>query len=101
MKLSYRWLGEMIDLDGTDAQQIQDLLTFHTSEIEGHEDFGDELAGVVTARVTGVRPHPTFQDHYRVDQRVARWLTVELFHLFGYRRRHPDGNLLVFSRRSP
>ena len=58
MKLSYRWLGEMVDLDGTTSREIQDLLTFHTAEVEGSESFGDDLDGVVTARVVAIRPHP-------------------------------------------
>jgi len=58
MKLSHRWLGEMVDLEGTTPEQIQDLLTFHTAEVEDTEAFGGELDGVVTARVTAVRPHP-------------------------------------------
>ena len=58
MKLSYCWLGEMVDLEGTTAPQVQDLLTFHTAEVEGRESFGADLEGVVTARVVAVRPHP-------------------------------------------
>jgi succinylglutamate desuccinylase len=34
-----------------------------------------------------------------VDPRVARWFTVEVFHLLGYRHRRTDGERLVFTRR--
>ena len=58
MKLSYRWLGELVDLSGTTAEAVQRLLTFHTAEIEDREDIGGDLQGVLTARVTAIRPHP-------------------------------------------
>lgn len=34
-----------------------------------------------------------------VDPRVARWFTVEIFHLLGYRKERPTDGLLRFSRR--
>ncbi|MBL8900245.1 MAG: succinylglutamate desuccinylase/aspartoacylase family protein [Planctomycetes bacterium] len=36
-----------------------------------------------------------------VDPRIARWWTVEIFHLLGYRRQRARGALLAFSRRRP
>ncbi len=35
-----------------------------------------------------------------VDTRVARWFPLEVFHLFGYRKRRQSGNTLVVSRRA-
>ena len=49
----------------------------------------------------GVTRHPTRPDALRVNPHVARWLVVEIFHLFGYRRRRPDGDHLIFTRRPP
>jgi succinylglutamate desuccinylase len=49
----------------------------------------------------GVEAHPEQPNALRVDPKVARWLVVEVFHLFGYRRRRPEGDHLVFSRRRP
>lgn len=34
-----------------------------------------------------------------VDRRVARWFTIQIFHLFGFHRCRPVGDLLVFTRR--
>lgn len=34
-----------------------------------------------------------------VDRRIARWFSIELFHLLGYRRHVDDGERVVFSRR--
>ena len=48
----------------------------------------------------GVRRHPQQPDALLVDQRVARWFTIEVFHLLGFRKRRPEGELLVVSRRA-
>ncbi len=47
----------------------------------------------------GVRRHPGKKDCFMVDPKIARWGTVQVFHLLGYRRRRPEGDQLVFSRR--
>ena len=41
-------------------------------------------------------------DHPRglvVDRRIARWFTVEILHLFGYRWRSREGRAVLFLRR--
>lgn len=58
MKLSYQLLGEMVDLSETTADKVEYELTFHTAAIEGYETTGAGLEGLVTGRVTAVRPHP-------------------------------------------
>lgn len=49
----------------------------------------------------GVRRDPEERDRLLVDPRVARFQTINLFHLLGYRRVRDRGELLVFSRRRP
>ncbi|MFG0316147.1 MAG: succinylglutamate desuccinylase/aspartoacylase family protein [Planctomycetota bacterium JB042] len=49
----------------------------------------------------GVKWHESRLDTLVVDPRVARWLVLQIFHLFGFRRRTDEGNRLVFSRRRP
>jgi succinylglutamate desuccinylase len=49
----------------------------------------------------GVETHPEQPNALRVDPKVARRLAVEVFHLFGFRRRRTEGDHLVFSRRRP
>jgi len=58
MKLSYAWLGEMVDLSATSPERLQHALTFHTAEIEDAVAVGAGLGDVLTARVIAVRPHP-------------------------------------------
>ena len=47
----------------------------------------------------GVRSSGERAGELVVNRRIARWLTVEVFHLLGYRRCRPDGSDLVFRRR--
>ncbi len=56
---------------------------------------------VLLPLMPGVRQDPDNHNALRVNPAVARWFVVEIFHLFGYRRRRPDGERLVFSRRRP
>ncbi|MEY2983373.1 MAG: hypothetical protein RL562_3600 [Planctomycetota bacterium] len=56
------------------------------------------LAGLV-ALLPGVRRDRTDRHRLLVDPRVARYLVVQVFHLFGYRRLRPVGDRLAFSRR--
>ena len=56
---------------------------------------------VLLPLLPGVRRDPENQNALRVNPAVARWFVVEIFHLFGYRRRRADGDRLVFSRRRP
>ncbi len=58
MRLSLRWLGELVDLEGLGPEEVAEALTFHTAEVERLERPADGLCGVVAARVVAVDPHP-------------------------------------------
>jgi len=47
----------------------------------------------------GVRKDADHPGVLIADRAVARWFTVEIFHLLGYRRRAEAGELVIFSRR--
>lgn len=57
MKVSWRWLSELVDLAGIDPDEAARLLALRTADVEGVERIG-ALDGVVTARVLDVVPHP-------------------------------------------
>lgn len=57
MKVSWRWLAELADLDGVSPDEAARLLPLRTVDLEGVERLG-ALDGVVTARVLAVAPHP-------------------------------------------
>ena len=59
MKVSLRWLRELVELPGDpDAATVAAALTRQGLEVEGMEARGREVAGVVVAEVVAVRPHP-------------------------------------------
>ena len=47
----------------------------------------------------GVRRHPYIANGVVIDRRIARWFTVDIFHLLGFRRRIEQGHELIMSRR--
>ncbi|MEM7355766.1 MAG: succinylglutamate desuccinylase/aspartoacylase family protein [Acidobacteriota bacterium] len=47
----------------------------------------------------GVRKHPEQTGAFIVDQRYARWLAPELFHLLGFRRQGTADRVLILRRR--
>lgn len=53
----------------------------------------------VAPLLPGVRRHPELPDTVIVNRRIARWYTVEIFHLLGFRRERVEGDTLVMSRR--
>ncbi len=55
--------------------------------------------GAIVPWLPGVSAHPEYADTLVVDRHVARWFTVEIFHLLGYRKKRSKGHQLLFSRR--
>ena len=53
----------------------------------------------VAPLLPGVRRHPYIAGAVIVDRSVARWYTVEVFHLLGFRREVEQGHSLILSRR--
>lgn len=47
----------------------------------------------------GVQRHPNVDDTFIVNRRYARWQTMEIFHLFGFRRVGVDDDRLIVERR--
>ncbi len=58
MMLSVNWLRTLVDLDELTPEDLADKITFHIAEVEGIERVGEDLEGVIAARVLSVRPHP-------------------------------------------
>jgi len=65
MRLSYRWLSELVDLAGVSPAEVAETLTFHVAEVESVEALGRALDVVVSARVLTCAPHPN-ADRLRV-----------------------------------
>ncbi len=48
----------------------------------------------------GVRRHPAHTNTLLINPKVAHYLAIEFFHLFGYRKLRPENGLWVVSRRT-
>ncbi len=58
MRVPLTWLADHVDLGGVSATALADKLTFAGLEIERVDRVGEDICGVVTARVLEVGPHP-------------------------------------------
>ena len=58
MKISYRWLGRHIDLDGISPEEVANDLTLSTAEVEGVERWAPHLSDVIVGHVTQREQHP-------------------------------------------
>ena len=61
MYLSWRWIGEMVDLSGTPAEDPRafvDRFVLAVAEVDGVHVRGGGLQGVRFGRVLALRPHP-------------------------------------------
>jgi phenylalanyl-tRNA synthetase beta chain len=58
MRVPLSWLADHVDLGGVPAAVLADRLTFAGIEVERIDQVGEDIAGVLTARVLDVRPHP-------------------------------------------
>ena len=58
MIISISWLKDFVDLEGVTPEEIAELLSLHTCEVEGVETVGASIAGVVVGEVLECQPHP-------------------------------------------
>jgi phenylalanyl-tRNA synthetase beta chain len=58
MRVSYRWLSELVPGLTLPPHELGDRLTMAGLEVEGREELGAGLEPVVIAEVTKVEPHP-------------------------------------------
>ena len=58
MYISWNWLGRHVDLAGIDALEVVDRVTMSVAEVEGAEQLGGDLKGVVAGRVLETSVHP-------------------------------------------
>ena len=58
MNVSVNWLKELVPSLSADAESIAHEFSMTAAAVEGFERVGDELDGIVVARVLEVNPHP-------------------------------------------
>ncbi|MCH2101960.1 MAG: phenylalanine--tRNA ligase subunit beta [Planctomycetes bacterium] len=58
MLISLNWLSDYVDLSDFSAEQVGELLSLHTAEVEGIEEVGAAIADVVIGEVLECDKHP-------------------------------------------
>ncbi|MBR4835814.1 MAG: phenylalanine--tRNA ligase subunit beta [Clostridia bacterium] len=58
MFLSMNWIGDFVDLSGLDKKALIKNFTLSTAEVEDIIEKGNQLSGVVVARILSVENHP-------------------------------------------
>ena len=58
MKLSMKWLADYTDVSAYPVKEYCDRMTETGSKVEGYEEIGSDITGVVVGRVLEVAPHP-------------------------------------------
>src|SRR5919204_3309838 len=58
MRVPLSWLADHVELGGVSAAALAERLTFAGVEVETVHRVGEDIAGVLTARVLEVAPHP-------------------------------------------
>lgn len=61
MKVSLNWLKDYVDIN-VDNKQFAELLTHTGTKVEGYEDLGEDITGVVVGKVLSMERHPD-SDH--------------------------------------
>ncbi len=70
MKLSWNWLNEFIDLSHHSVDEIAELLTMKTCEVERSFPFLPHLKDVLVAEVSNIKKHPN-ADKLRICDVIA------------------------------
>ena len=58
MFLSMNWIGDFVDLSGLDKKALIKNFTLSTAEVEDIIEKGNNLSGVVVAKILSVENHP-------------------------------------------
>jgi len=58
MYISLNWIKEFVDLDGIDIKDIANKFTLSCAEIEGIIEKGQDISGIITARIESIDNHP-------------------------------------------
>lgn len=58
MKVSINWIKDFVDLDGVDIEKLISKFTMGVAEVEGIEYKGNDVSGVVTAKIIEVNDVP-------------------------------------------
>ncbi len=58
MYISLNWIRDYVNLDGIDLKKLINQFTLSCAEVEGYEVKGENVSGVITARIEKIENHP-------------------------------------------
>jgi len=58
MFISLNWIKDFVDLEGIDLKELINKFTLSSAEVEGFEVKGENISGIITARIEQVANHP-------------------------------------------
>lgn len=58
MYISMNWIRDFVDLDGIDIESLINRFTLSTAEVENIIKYGENIEGVITAKVIELKQHP-------------------------------------------
>ena len=58
MYISLNWIKDFVDLDGVNVDELVNKFTLSCAEVEGVIHKGEDISGIVTARIESVENHP-------------------------------------------
>ena len=58
MFISLNWIKDYVDLSGIDLKELVNKFTLSCAEVEGYEEKGKNVSGVVVGRILEVKDHP-------------------------------------------
>ncbi len=58
MYISMNWIKDFVDLNGIDLEELINRFTLSTAEVEGIIKHGENIGGIITAKILKIEKHP-------------------------------------------
>ena len=72
MYISMNWISEFTDLSGIDLKELIGRFTLATAEVEGFEEKGKDIRGVVVGKIIEIQDHPNSKKLHLVKVDIGR-----------------------------
>ncbi len=72
MNISMNWISEFTDLSGINLKELIGRFTLATAEVEGIEEKGKDIRGVVVGKIIEIKDHPNSKKLHLVKVDIGR-----------------------------
>ena len=72
MYISMNWISEFTDLSGINLKELIGRFTLSTAEVEGIEEKGKDIRGVVVGKIIEIKDHPNSKKLHMVKVDIGR-----------------------------